>query len=700
MKFKNMSRWIILIGVLVICTMTTEASNIDSLKNQLSNQTQYLDRQQTLKEICFYYNYYKTNNDDSLRHYAIMGMEEAKGEPITDAVLELMGKAAVSYYYDDPEEYFRRFKKAIQVSDSLKNYKRAARFSYNVTIRHNNTGQYDSALVYALKGEDYINRLDDQGEEQPKVKSALLSITSGVYKALGNFPMAIDYAHKTENYSLALKDSVGIQKAYLNLGSIYGSIQEKKHLFRDSLEDQKYKDMARKYMELGYNFSKEMPVFHQRGLEPMNLGLLALEERDTTQALKFMNEALEMGTQQKQWRVMINALNELALLDIEEGNLNAGLQKIRRCDSIVNYIQSSHSKMALLLVEAKYFAKKGQDRKAIQIMDEAEALAKAKQNKPNLRRVYLQRYEFLKERNRYKETLDYFEKYIALRDSLTSKSDLADISYLVKQNELLKQKNELNIKNNLNLKQKFKYRNQLFLAIFLGLLAISIGLIYWLLNRAKIERYEKRSINMEQRLLRSQMNPHFTFNTLGSIQNYLLQSGQTKKGAYYLAKFAKLMRQILSQSRSEVISIKEEIETLENYLTLQKLRFEDRFDFEITVDPEIDQNNTKVPPMMIQPIIENSIEHGKIHTVANGKVEIRFTENDGILKVVVEDNGIGRTASKEINKVKQHKSVSMDIIKERIAILRKKYGQLIKVEIKDKLSSGTEVIFDLPFIDH
>jgi LytS/YehU family sensor histidine kinase len=216
---------------------------------------------------------------------------------------------------------------------------------------------------------------------------------------------------------------------------------------------------------------------------------------------------------------------------------------------------------------------------------------------------------------------------------------------------------------------------------------------YW--NRLKLQQLQKET-EMSQTLLRSQMNPHFIFNAMTVIQSYIYENDPAKSSKF-LVNFSRLMRLILENSSKEFISLETEVEILQKYLTTLKLRFEDRFNFEITIDKNLSE--TLIPPMITQPFIENSIEHGQLHTIENGFINVHFSRLDSMLKIQISDNGIGRKKASQNKKSKEHHSMAMNITEERIDILNKKYQSKGKLEISDfdKINeTGTFVHIEIP----
>ena len=212
------------------------------------------------------------------------------------------------------------------------------------------------------------------------------------------------------------------------------------------------------------------------------------------------------------------------------------------------------------------------------------------------------------------------------------------------------------------------------------------------------------NVELEQRLLISQMNPHFIFNSLSAIQSFMYRN-QPEEAGNYLSSFSQLVRLILENSRSAFISLGQEVRTLELYLTLQKLRFPNKIDYAIEVDPNLLGADLWLPPMLAQPFIENSIEHGIMHKDGSGNIQVRFMAEGSNIMIVVEDDGVGLIKSKEINKSKRmsHTSYATSITRDRIKGFAGKYGKSAGVNIidlSDHGSQGTRVEITIPTVDH
>lgn len=245
---------------------------------------------------------------------------------------------------------------------------------------------------------------------------------------------------------------------------------------------------------------------------------------------------------------------------------------------------------------------------------------------------------------------------------------------------------------------KLQSDRQLYISLIF-IFAIIFGLIILFLRMKQVRsRQEQREAELSQTLLRAQMNPHFVFNAMSVIQSYIYENNP-EKSSQFLVNFSRLMRLILENSPKEFIPIELELEILDKYLSTQKMRFENRFSYVLHVSDDLLFNKAMVPPMITQPFIENAIEHGQLHTVKNGQIHVTMVEHQGQLEITISDNGVGRKKSAQTKKIRTHKSMAIDITKERIGILNKKYkfnGSLTFSDLDERKESGTLVKIVLP----
>lgn len=201
----------------------------------------------------------------------------------------------------------------------------------------------------------------------------------------------------------------------------------------------------------------------------------------------------------------------------------------------------------------------------------------------------------------------------------------------------------------------------------------------------KMLSIEKQVFELEQKALRLQMNPHFIFNSLNAIQNFVL-ANDTDKAVNYLAKFSHLMRMILANSTASLITLKDELKALTYYIDLEKLRFDDKFEYKITREPSIDEEFVEIPPMLFQPYVENAIIHGLVNSPKPGLLEVTLQRiNSGTLLCTIKDNGIGREKAIEIRNKSgiKRQPKGMIITQERIEIFNKQSRKNFSVKITD-----------------
>jgi LytS/YehU family sensor histidine kinase len=267
-----------------------------------------------------------------------------------------------------------------------------------------------------------------------------------------------------------------------------------------------------------------------------------------------------------------------------------------------------------------------------------------------------------------------------------------------------KQQQKINTLARDNEVNQLKLSRNRFIFIGSGTGILLISVIFLLFFQRRKHKAERHSVSMEQRLLRAQMNPHFIFNSLASIQNFVINENSDQANVY-LSRFSQLVRNILDNSVEEYIPFEKEINTIENYLALQKVRYAGKFEYGISVDEKIDAENTLIPPMLAQPFIENAIEHGIRHKETTGRIDIRFHQQDGLICFEVEDDGVGRKKAHEIelNQASRHRSMATSITRDRLGTLNKKQKKKIRMEITDLKDDsgqgcGTRVEFGIPLV--
>ncbi len=322
--------------------------------------------------------------------------------------------------------------------------------------------------------------------------------------------------------------------------------------------------------------------------------------------------------------------------------------------------------------------------------------------------------------NRPDSALFYHKKYIAIRDSIIADQVAAKlVAYNFNEKiELLNKEKEV---------QQTKLQKESFIkkTLIVGILVLLVfaSIIFRniilkrriekqrLENELKLQKlesektkveFQQQTTELEMQALRAQMNPHFIFNSLNSINRFILQNDKAK-ASEYLTKFSRLVRLILQNSQAALIPLESELEALKLYLELEAVRFDNQFKYKVSVDEELDMEVLKVPPLIIQPYAENAIWHGLMHKEEKGHLEIEVYQCDEVLCCKITDDGVGRQKASELKSksASTHKSMGMRITADRIAMLqqKKQIDTTIKITdlvLPDGSAGGTEVLLKIP----
>jgi two-component system LytT family sensor kinase len=369
--------------------------------------------------------------------------------------------------------------------------------------------------------------------------------------------------------------------------------------------------------------------------------------------------------------------------------------EIARVYNQSNILADSYGNMGLILNRLKNYDL------AKEYMDSALVFSKPMGNHKVTRFAYYHLAHIYEKKKDYNLALKYFREFYTLSDSL--KNEKIQQVYAHERTRFNTEKKEQALEI-LSLKYE-QNRLLLFFAIGFTVLLIMVFMLLYrqnkLKNKNKITSIEKQMAELKQLSLRQQMNPHFVFNTLNSIQYFMFQNDKMATNNY-MTKFAMLIRKTLDNSQSNTVPLKHELEALELYIQLEQLRFKDSFTYKIEVDEEIDQLQYKIPGMLMQPFVENAINHGLQSKSYNGKLEIalRLIENN-IIECQIKDNGIGRKKAEQIRKAKQsHNSLGTSITENRLEMIRDVTGSKLKIEYVDLYdndnATGTMVIVQIP----
>ena len=604
----------------------------------LKDKTPLLDAYSDLGTSHFY-----QNNYDSAIFYFKKPLSQTS---LNDSIASIsLNNIAVAYYYMEQYDSSIAYnKKSLAIKKRFHNDKGVAYSLNNIAGIYDIQGEYDTSSKYYYQALDYCDKT-----HAIKLKSTVLNNIAGLYKLWNEYDKALELYNEALALKKELNDSLGEANVKSNIGTIY--LLKKNY----SLAEQYHKQAKTIYSKLNY----------KRGLSISynNLGVVYEKKGDLYNAVLYYKLSKKIITSP---RAKANA------------NLNIGRTYLlmKRNDTAEHYLVKSldivRQHNFLDILQKIYF-------NLANLYEQEENIG--------LAYSYLKLYYTLKDSmastERYKQVTELESKY-------KTKQQQQEIKNLSQQQKIAAQKLEI---------QDLRFKRIRWVITFLIISILGGIALFSLWYRQKTLKAQHRSIELEQKLLRLQMNPHFISNALTSIQQFVL-SNNPMEAARYLAKFSNMMRNIIESSREAFIPLAKEQETIEHYLTLQHLRFSDIFDYHIHIDENLDADNTLVPPMLAQPIIENAIHHAFAGINYKGIIDISFTlTSDNKLEFTIIDNGIGFTeGTKEQDNT--HTSYSLEIIKDRIANLKKTYKGNYLFEIKNRQDfdkkSGTFVRFILP----
>lgn len=601
---------------------------------------------------------------------------------IDTAKVGILNKLASEFKEINPDSTSFYAKKALQLSAKLNYSFGQANGEVNLGNASIILGDYSVAKSHFEKAKTIFESLLKKDDENKTFIYGLARCYSSlgvIYSQEGNYYESLDNYQNGLKLYQEINHKIGISKSYNNLGVIYKSRGNKPkalEYFKNALKIQE---------EIG---EQSIPV------TLTNIGVIYFEDDNLPQAYSYYTKA------EKQFKTIENTRGS-ALLENYWGDYYV---KTKAEDKAETYYKKSlqmyesmqnrfGASLALYNLGTLYF---NQAKYNLAMPLASQSLSYAKEIGA-LDQIYHSEKlmsDIFNAQNQPALSLLHYKNYIIARDSLntmesTKKFDRAEMDFEYQKKEAL-------------FREKNKREHLLLIFSIIGSLLV-IGLIFLLINRHQVKRrltLQKEVAEYEQKALHLQMNPHFVFNCLGSISSFIVQNG-TDSALKYLSKFSKLMRLTLEYSKDALIPIDKEIESLQNYLELEQLRFHDKFDFKIQSSESV-EFNMGLPPLLIQPFVENAILHGLVPKEGNGKIVVDFDVENGQLICTIWDDGIGITKSAAIreNSMKAHKSMALEITKKRLEIMEATISKSAQIDIKEleenNVVVGTKVILRLP----
>ena len=579
---------------------------------------------------------------------------------------------------DEPSKSNKALKTALFWAESNKNHSAVSSIANYLASNYSIESKSDSAVFY------YNVAIDEciAGSDSLKLASILINL-GDEYATRGNYVEAANYVLMAVSIKETIKDSVNLAYFYQKVGEVY----------KIAGETRKWEEYIKKAYKLiscekCAGISAIAAIYN-------DLGGIAEQQGNYAQALLYYDTLISIGKENNYNNAIGVALSNSATIYKLQGDVVKALsaaveaQKFKK-NTVYQQIYDNN-----LLAELSLANNKIQDaRKYAGLSLENENIRNHPEEKMRSLKIM---YDIEKKDNNFQKALFWNELYKEVSDSIRDKeirTRILDME-IAYQTEKKEQQIELLTTEN-------QLKNQRIRAVFILLVVLSI-IIFMILYILHIRRKQSRLIqnDLQQQVLRSQMNPHFIFNVLGSIQNFLL-SNDNKKAATYLSQFASLTRATLEYSASHSISLTNEISMVKNYMELEKMRNPSKFSFSISTCENLETDFVQIPPMMIQPFIENSIKHGFSDIRYPGILTISISDKSDWIVFIIEDNGKGLNHE---DSVTNHRSMAMQIFEKRRRLIQQKHKKEFTFEIQnlkdmDASKSGVRICIKVPVLDY
>jgi len=566
---------------------------------------------------------------------------------------------AYSYLQQDSlalslQYYNMALDKAEEIGDSVF----IARSEFGIGSAYSHKDYYDKALEHLINSLKIIETKYEKKEDTVMNAQRLSFITNNIgvfYQRLNNTDKALEYYKYSLELKTKLNDSLGVANSLNNIGLIYGTRGE---------------------------FGKAMSYYN-------------------------MSLRLKQGINDKS--LIAETIFNIWELQIKQKKYAKALEYYKNA-AMTSDLFSNRTKILMYNNLAEIYLALNQTDSIYSISGKAIKLAKKINNNELLSKAYLLRSQYFYKKKDLKNAYKYQNHYLKIHDSILNKEMISKFAEMQSNYEVEKKEKQIAIlqkdkQQNIAKLNKQKAIKLTYLVVFLIILFVVVLLIIQLRNKQKQKQHflEKQNTLIEQKLLRTQMNPHFIFNSLNSVQGFI-SSNNSLKAMSFLSKFGQLLRNMLENSRENLIKLDTELETLKIYLDLERERRENSFDYSIALDDNVNAETVNVPPLIIQPFVENSIKHGLKQMKKDGFIKIGIKlENSLILIIEISDNGIGFEKSKQISSLEpfKHKSLGMELTSERLAIMKRSIGEEASFTINEIINEtndvcGSRVVLRIP----
>jgi len=617
--------------------------------------------------------------------------------------------------------------------------------SVSKKIRTDNSTQFkkelDSAVYYmntnSIQSVGFVGNALKYANDKSKISQSY-SVLGDVYMnlkqydlAVSNYTIAVDNSSNT-NYQIKLAKAFLLNKEYENGENLYNDLLKEVRL-TTAQKVEVYEGLGDVFSELNQHEKalsqyRTALTLNKRTLninknENLNLKISSAFEAngETEKAEGYLLNFQEADVAQSPKKTVIESQR---VADFYSRNKNVDKEVQLRQETLKNLedadleeIVVEEDGVTLTKPKAKLdlgnaYLKQKNYKEAIPILEESAAEAESADDIETQKDAIQKLSEAYVSLGNDDKALSNYKKYVVLVDAIYKQKeneineavnlskDLSlkqnRITSLEKDRELSESKLQLYQTENRLTVENDRRQRLIIYALLVGLVLLLLSL-FWMLKSNRQRRLANNLLALKS--LRTQMNPHFIFNALNSVNSFIAQNDE-RTANRYLTDFSTLMRSVLENSEEDFISLNKEVELLELYLKLEHSRFKDKFDYELIVDEAIEQSQFLIPPMLLQPYVENAVWHGLRYKKEKGFLKVQLLKNvEEAIRIEISDNGIGREKSKELKTdyQKKQRSKGMQNIKQRIAILNEMYKDKVDVFIEDLYDdkTGTKVILTL-----
>ncbi|RED44484.1 tetratricopeptide repeat protein [Winogradskyella eximia] len=576
------------------------------------------------------------------------------------------------------------------LSDSKKNnYNEGSCFALNALgVINRDISNYDQSIKYHQEAKKYAEKANST-----ELKIISLNMIGVAYRRMDVVKLALDYhtealktAYSVINPSQTIIHNIAVSQN--SIGNIYLALNQYDLAITQFNKSLKIEQNANNKLGLAINYH--------------NIGYAEEAKGNLEVALSQYNKSLSYNNAIDSEIGRVICYNSIGRIYLKQENyaeaepmIKNALEKALELDDQF-YITSSYVNLGQLELEMNELPL------AEKTLKKALNIA----NSYNLKSAVAESSKLLSKLNqknkKFEAALDYYQKAVEIESTILTQQNLQYVNDIVLEYENENQNNQIKALALENETVRLRLERNKKILLYTSLLLAILGTALFILNRTKALRRDKHILTLEQDMLRSQMNPHFIFNSLNSIKLYIINN-EKENAVYYLNKFSKLIRKILMASKEKETSLNDELETMKLYMNIENIRFDNEIDFNITVDPSINTEVTKIPSLVLQPFLENSLWHGLSSKTEQKKIDLIVSKkSSNFITVEIIDNGIGRIAARKINDNKKLKrnSVGIDITKARLANFSESFHNSYTLDIEDLYEndtpSGTKITLQIP----